>query len=243
MWNGMLGVAAAHKAITVAVGLSMLLGGTVAVETTGVGGTVLDSVGLHQTADSHSVVHPTPTAEGTAAASAKPEGTALPGALVVQLHKDGSFSARGQLVDGTSATTAVVDVGADQRLSLPYDAAVVHATGRPDRGTATPTEPVDLTDYVGYGVFVTGTCADSPLPETLGKCESLTVSSIQVLGRAGQQGTAPPGAASPQGNASDGKANAPHANDAAGTDAQNDDASATPTATPSPAGLSHRPER
>jgi hypothetical protein len=244
MWNGMLGVAAAQKALTVAVGLSMLLGGTVAVETTGVGATVLDSVGVHQTANSQSVTHPTPTPEGTVAANAKPDGTALPGALVVQLHKDGSFTVRGQLVDGTDSGTAMVDIGADQPLSLTYDPATVHAAGRPAHGSATPTpEPVDLSNYIGYGVFVTGTCADNPLPTTLGDCQNLTVSRIQVLGQAGQHGAASQGAAHAQGNAADGQANAPEPNAAAGTHPQGDDASATPTPTPSAAGLSHRPER
>jgi hypothetical protein len=240
MWGALLSTAAAHKAVAVAVGLGMLLGGTVAVETTGVGTAVREAVVSHQASSPHAVVHPTPAAEGTSAAGVEPDATALPGALITQLHADGSFTVRGQLVEGTDASTAVVDTGADTPLSFTYDAATVHATGRPERGSATPTpQPVDLTDYVGYGVFITGSCADDPLPATLGDCNALTLSSIQVLGRAGQQGEGP--AAAPGKAKADNappNVDAPQPSDAAGAHRAGNGGSATP-----PAGLSNRPDR
>jgi hypothetical protein len=254
MWGGMMGIAAAHKLAAVALGASVLLGGTVAVEASGVGPAVLDSVGVHQASSEHSVLHtgtPTTTATvgaagSTASPEANPTGTGLPGNLVTQLHADGRFTVRGQLLAGTTAVAAVVQT-ADGPLTFDYDPSVVHATGEPTHGNATVTPtPVNLADYIGYGVFITGTCTQDPLPASLADCATaqLQVERVQVLGRAGQvsadpAATASPGIATP----SAGGLNSQHGrgpNESA-TPAAIATATATPTAT-TPSGLSHRPD-
>jgi len=226
MWTGLVGAAAAHKAAASAVGLSVLLSGTV-VETTGVGPAVRESVRDAIVAESeneqpvlaNTTATPTPPADATAtpeapAATETPEAVelaatlseddqvdsedtqSLPGNLVTQLNPKGRFSLRAEIVSasGTVLTLAT----ADGDLELDVAGARVHTTGA-------PTAEVEWSDFVGFGVFVTGSCvlpvdevsaneelepADVETAEVaIEDCDALEVERVRLLGRAGQGGS------------------------------------------------------
>lgn len=200
MWAGFIGAAAAHKAATAAVGI-VLLGGTV-VETTGVGPAVRTAVheAIAESRTGEESLAATPTVEAESVElpnTAVPlsEGNPLPGNLVTHLGTDGHFQLRAEIAaaDGSLLTL----ITSDGEFEVDASETEVHATG-------SPADEIDWADYVDYGVFVTGACADEEAPESLLDCETIEVASVQLLGRAGQGGPpestgAPEGVGQPEG--------------------------------------------
>jgi hypothetical protein len=187
MWAGLVGTAAAHKAATAAVGLSVLLGGSVA-ETTGVGPAVREAVQEVVTFSDdegegpEALVSATPAvgpAEGSNATVSVGKGNPLPGNLISQLGPNGDFQLRAEIASADGTTLLLTTPDGD--LEIDIGEAEVHAAGD-------AAEEIVWANYLGYGVFVTGTCLDAEPAESLNDCETLQVDRVQLLGRAGQGG-------------------------------------------------------
>lgn len=195
LWASFTGVAAANKAAAVAVTVSMVLGGAVA-ETSGVGPAVREAVLdvvtsaeepplFVESRDSSDVQGPTATPETleapAAASSAAVAAPMLPGNLVTQLGPDGSFHIRAEIAGANGSVLTLLTSEGD--LTLDVAGATAHANGNPS------VAPL-WSDYIGYGVFVSGTCpsAEAASESALGACGQVQVSTVQLLGRAGQGG-------------------------------------------------------
>lgn len=187
MWAGLVGAAAAHKAAAAAVGLSVLLSGSVAVETSGVGPAVREVV-RHVTSsetesqDAAPAVQIAASAVTQGGASVAP-GDQLPGNLVAKLQPNGSFQLRAEVVSA-DGTVLVVNTP-DGQLEIDISDIDIHTTGK-------PTSEVDWSLLVGYGVIVSGSCVD-PDPGANGSlsgCGTLAAARVQLLGQAGQHGAA-----------------------------------------------------
>jgi hypothetical protein len=244
MWVGLVGAAAAHKAAAAAVGLSILVGGTVAVET-GVGPAVSDQVQAafkgsrdeeaasgHAAAAASRSATPTPGAAGTATATAAARGAAVepaedaPGNLVAHVAPNGSFQLRGVIVEGDDDTLTVATAGGEVEVDI-SEARIVWMGKRGDE--------IDWDELEGYLVVVGGSCEGDAEAGAVGDCDTLVAEHVQVLGRAGQQGSG----ATQQGKPEDeergsGRAAGPQGNGAQARGEQEATATATATQTPTP---------
>ncbi len=188
MWAALLGTAAANKAVSAAVGISVLLaGGVTTAEVTGVGPSVLEAIGIVQPAAQGEIAAESQGGEHAAEQAAVPDlGEApdgLPGQLLTQLHDDGSFQLRGTLGDlvGDTTFTFTVTTATDD-VDLDFAEAAIQVPGRREGDDPQSVEPAELIEFVGSLVFVTGTC--DPVDELAG--ETCTVERVSVLGFAGR---------------------------------------------------------
>ncbi|MFA7250203.1 MAG: hypothetical protein WC273_11310 [Dehalococcoidia bacterium] len=174
------GMAAARRAAVVGgVSAAVLLGGVAAAQTPA-GSAVLDSITSAVTQTVDSVVHLVAPGLGRSAtpkSAATPAGD-LPGNLVTQLHADGSFSLRAELVSATATTATVraADVG-----QLTFD--ITHTDIQIPKGLGIDSLP----GAAGSLVFLRGKCTGDHIDATC------TVERLNVVGNAGQGGNPNPG--------------------------------------------------
>lgn len=201
MWELLLGTAAANKAVSVGVGLSVLLGAAGTAEMTGIGPAVREIVNpqASQDADTEEIeveaieVEELALEEESADADhPQNDNQALvaaaddaPGNLVWHL-RDGAFNLRGILVDdghGLAIRTAGPD---GETVDLAVDGELVAASipGARAQGPESDGE-INLEDYVGYLVVASGECSEEEIDEVTEV--TCTVQSLQILGSAGQE--------------------------------------------------------
>ncbi len=188
MWAGLIGVAAANKAAAAAVGLSVLLAGTVAAETTGVGPAVREAV--------QNVVQPSGGGDSTTPQGAHEEAAAavevntdvegVPGALLSVVSPGGHFVLRG-IVVGWTGDLLTVDTGGensfeivtdDTRLVIPGDRDAVLGVGYPSDGALVLVEGTYNEDsgYTASLIVVLGGRAGDPPFGPLGGSEGFGAS-------------------------------------------------------------------
>ncbi len=181
MWAALLGTAAANKAVTLGVGLSVLLAGAGTAEMTGIGPQVSDLVpGIHSSDDGDGAGEGDAQLleenelevqnEGDEHAAVVESTEDAPGNLVTNVRPNGSFVLRALIGEGGATIIAAGGFELD-----PGDAEI-RVPGQPSD------EDPDLADYEGYVVLVTGSCEEGDLE---GDC---TVDVVTILGRAGQGG-------------------------------------------------------
>jgi hypothetical protein len=199
MWELLLGTAAANKAVSVGVGLSVLLGAAGTAEMTGIGPAVREIVNpeASQDADAEIEVEETDSEElalieeSEDADHTQNDNQPLvvatddaPGNLVWHL-RDGAFNLRGVLVgdNGLAIRTAGPD---GETVDLAVDAELVEASipGSRAQGPGSDGE-INLEDYIGYLVVASGECTEEEIDEATEV--TCTVQSLQILGSAGQE--------------------------------------------------------
>lgn len=204
MWEVILGTAAANKAASIGVGLTVMLGAAGTAEMTGIGPAVREIVVPAQSEDAgadeitvqeietatEEVVADEEGADADHSQDHKEHFVAAaddgPGNLVWH-ERGGAFHLRGILVesgDGLAVRTAGQD---GETVDLPIDAELVDgripgAAGRRDQTEAQSS----LSDYVGYLVRASGECADPAVEGAEGEAVECTVTELHVLGNAGQ---------------------------------------------------------
>lgn len=197
LWATVIGSAAAHKAVVTAVGLSLLLGGGVAAETTGVGEAVREAVssavGIENGGDEDGDGGPAQqslvvdgdaiTPEDSPAAAQVEAADDVAGNLVTVVREDGSFLLRAALisVDGDILTLDAAG-GSTHELTLAEDAVIHMASANEASGGAAPDFAATLED-LGEGtlVLLRGQCENDadPLDDTESDC---VVTEATVLG-------------------------------------------------------------
>ena len=206
MWSGLLGGVAANKAAAAAVGISVLVGGTV-VETTGVGPSVREAVqhvvsSEPDSQNSQLLIPDEGDEQDQQLVVATTDSTTLPGNLVALVNPNGRFQVRAEVVGYEDPELIVTAPGGE--VAVDISAAAVNVPGK-------RAEEIDWSQYVGYGVVVYGSCVlpesanvtptaaaevtaevssegDDEAPGPLADCESLVAQRVQVLGQAGQSG-------------------------------------------------------
>ena len=202
MWEVLLGTAAANKAASIGVGLSVLLGAAGTAEMTGIGPAVRDIVvpaqSEEQDADTDAdeietdeivseeelehADHPQDDHEQFVAATEH-----APGNLLWHMRY-GAFHLRGILVDedGLAVRTAGPD---GETVDLPIDPEFIaaHMPG-PASQSGRADEESSLDDYIGYLVEASGECTE-PAGDGEGDAAATvecTVNELRILGSAGQ---------------------------------------------------------
>jgi hypothetical protein len=192
LWASLAGAATAHKAAAAVAGVSLVLGGAVAVEASGAGESVRESFGIsrpqaEQQGQPDGAVAALEDQEvgppdDSAPIDAERGDADTPGNLVAQLRDDGSFTMRAILVDVDGDSVTIGIAGASSyTLTLDADA-LVQVPGPGGEGAATVLGDRSLADYVGHLVFAAGTC-DEP---AAGIGDGCTITQLQVHGYAGQ---------------------------------------------------------
>jgi hypothetical protein len=198
LWAGVLGTAAAHKAVVVAVGVGLLLGGGVAAETTGVGETVRETLGFEHNTSPPSA---TPTQAGVASVTATGSSTATsestteavnpsnPSATIgPETQPGGKFVIQATLL-GIVGDALTLEVDGEQATVMLSGVDAVHVPGPPVSGDPTAAELLEA--YAGRAVVLQGTC-NGDLPAAWSTC---VVDRVQVLGGPASKGsssTVPP---------------------------------------------------
>ena len=202
LWATVAGTAAAHKAVAVAVVGALLLGGGVATESTGVGESVREAIGLERAiqaltggepnahdqsatneGDAEAVDASTPGASQLstpgAAVVVEPAPADLPGQLHTVVRSQGTFSMRAVL-RGYSADGVQLTVAAEQDpIWLPLGLeAVLQIPGAPTEAEGTD----QLSAYVDRLVTVRGECPEGV--ESLTEDSGCTITRLHVLGGA-----------------------------------------------------------
>lgn len=191
MWSGLLASAAANKAASAAVGLSVILGGGAAIEAAGVGPTVREAVGVSQpgsdeSGDGEQVVasldleeNDAGSANGQGASVAHevaPEG--LSGNLVTQVRKDGSFQIRGVL-------EGAYDEGGEYSITVRVaglePATVEESTGEGDTGGEELTLEVGTVIMLELGEDTSFVAPGKPGDEELTLAEALDAYAGQLV--------------------------------------------------------------
>jgi hypothetical protein len=210
MWGFLLGTAAANKAASVGVGLSVMLAGAGTAEVTGIGPLVREAVHLTPAEDGatapddQAVVQSDDVVELDLEINEEESNDVdqqengngalvlatdeAPGNLVWHEH-DGDFKLRGLLV-GEGEVLLLRTAGPDgQPVDLVVDLATVeiHQPGRPAEGGEDGEDSEDgaIEDLDGRLVIASGTCGE-PLPGDEDMNPVCTVESITILGNAGQ---------------------------------------------------------
>lgn len=210
MWEVLLGTAAANKAASIGVGLSVLLGAAGTAEVTGIGPAVREIVQPEATqteteTNSEDTEITVAALEDETTESEQDElaveeenddaddpnhdrerfiadADDAPGNLTWHL-RGGAFQLRGILVadDGLAVRTAAPDGGT---IDLPVDAEFVtaHIPGTNENRPGDASERT-LEDYVGYLVRAHGECTEA---EVDGEATECTVEELHILGNAGQ---------------------------------------------------------
>jgi len=189
LWASMLGAAAAHPLAGAVTALALVAGGATAVEVSGIGPAVRETVGIQaqdtgDTPPQAASATPTSTHAALGAEAAEGPGASvtpapgwLPGNLLTQIH-DGRFVLRAQLVavDDESLTLLT----AEDEVTMPLsDEADVRVPGTPERRD-------DLASAVGQLAMVFGSCDGGV--ELLGP--GCVIERVQVLGATSTGGAA-----------------------------------------------------
>ena len=207
MWAAVIGTAAANKAAAAAVGVTLLIGSGTAIEASGIGPAVRDSLGVGAAAehglgtggDTPTGVQGVGPAEDSSAAASVEESDDAPGNLVTVMRDDGTFLVRGLVTDvGRDSLTVDAAGGSPTMFTLAGDA-TVRLPGPSDEGAQAASVAATLNDLVGNLVLLQGQCDEGA--ENLHDA-SCRVTSVTLLGRGGEQLTdlplgAPDGAGRP----------------------------------------------
>ena len=206
MWAAAIGTVAANKAAAAATGITVLLGGGVAAEASGLGPAVreaaLSAAGISTPAGDGGEgvgVQAVGPSEDSSAVATVEEAEDVNGNLVTVLRDDGSFLVRGFLteVDGNSITVEAAG-GSETEFTLADDA-TIRLRGPSDAGPQTASvaaTPAELEDKL---VLLHGQCDKG---ENLDD-DSCLVTSVTLLGSDGGQPAvlplgAPDGAGQPE---------------------------------------------
>jgi hypothetical protein len=200
LWAALSSVAMAHKAAATIAGVSLLVGGAVAIETSGAGPSVRGALGVATPAEQASsapgglteAVNPDvgPADHAPAPVEVDRGDGEKPGNLVTLLRADGSFTLRAVL-RAVVGDQLALDVGGEALTLRLAAEAQIQAPGSPG-GSTPPVGAAQLDNYIDHLVVVAGTCGGADAID-----ETCEITLLQVLGEAGQEPPRPEGQGQP----------------------------------------------
>jgi hypothetical protein len=181
LWTALIGTAAANKAAAAAVGVTLLVGSGAAIEASGIGPAVRDSLGVGP-----AVEHGVGPAEDSPAAASVEKSDGAPGNLVTVMRDDGTFLVRGVVTEVGDGSLKVNAADASEvEFGLAADVSV-HQGGPGDKanGQAVTVAATLVGLAAGDLVLLKGQCSDGAQNLHDPTC---LVTSVTLLGPGGEQ--------------------------------------------------------